>query len=144
MGLDMYLTREHYVKNWDWMDEDDKWTISITGPEPIDVSKVVTISEEVYLWHKADVIHRWFVENVQDGEDNCARYYVTFEQLQELAEGCRKVLADLDNDALAEELGLSSVYFHRGYSQDYVEQLSETAKVLADLPEGDYHYSSDW
>ena len=144
MGLDMYLTREHYVKNWDFLGEDERWTISITGPVPIDASKVVTITEQVCSWHKADVIHSWFVDNVQDGEDNCARYYVTTEQLQELAGGCQKVLADLENLSLAEELGLSSRDFYCGLGQGYVQQLSDTAKVLADLPEGDYYYTASW
>lgn len=139
MGLDMYLTRGHYVKNWDWMDEDEKWTISVTGPEVIDVSKVISITEEIYSWHKADVIHNWFVEYVQDGEDNCARYF-SVEQLHELAEKCRKVLED---HLLAEEYLLSP----RGRSpldEDYVRQLTETAEALADLPDGDYYYTSSW
>ena len=42
-------------------------------------------------WRKANQIHNWFVENVQDGNDDCNCYEVTKEQLEELLEVCIKV-----------------------------------------------------
>ena len=52
------------------------------------------IMEQVGYWRKANEIHNWFVENVQDGEDDC-RYHreVTREVLEELLDICNKVLA---------------------------------------------------
>lgn len=52
------------------------------------------IKEQVGYWRKANEIHNWFVENVQDGEDDC-RYHreVTREVLEELLSMCNKVLA---------------------------------------------------
>jgi len=55
MGLDMYLDR------------------TIAGG-----------AEEVGYWRKANAIHKWFVDNVQNGEDDCQRYDVTPAQLTEL------------------------------------------------------------
>jgi hypothetical protein len=50
------------------------------------------ISEEVGYWRKANMIHNWFVEHVQDGIDDC-RYHneVTKETLEELLDTCIKV-----------------------------------------------------
>lgn len=51
------------------------------------------IKEEIGYWRKANQIHNWFVENVQDGEDDC-HYHdeVTKEVLEELLATCQKVL----------------------------------------------------
>ena len=51
-----------------------------------------TIFETVADWRKANHIHKWFVDNVQNGEDDCGTYEVTKEQLEELLDVCNKVL----------------------------------------------------
>ena len=50
-----------------------------------------------YDWRKANEIHSWFVDNVQDGEDDC-RYHreVTKEVLEKLLDVCNKVLASCE------------------------------------------------
>ena len=51
------------------------------------------IMEEVGYWRKANEIHNWFVENVQDGEDDCCYHNeVTKETLEELLDICQTVL----------------------------------------------------
>ena len=52
-----------------------------------------TIFQQITSWRKANHIHKWFVDNVQGGEDDCDMYEVTEEQLVELLETCKKVLA---------------------------------------------------
>lgn len=49
------------------------------------------IREDVGYWRKANAIHRWFVENVQDYEDDCGYYEVDREQLEQLLEECKIV-----------------------------------------------------
>lgn len=51
-------------------------------------------TKEIGYWRKANAIHRWFVENVQNGEDDCRDYFVTKEQLTELLNLVNQVLAD--------------------------------------------------
>ena len=46
---------------------------------------------EVGYWRKANAIHRWLVENIQNGVDNCEYYEVTKEKLEELLETCIQV-----------------------------------------------------
>lgn len=66
MGLDMYLYRMPRYKN-------------------------TTAKEEVGYWRKADQIHNWFVENVQNGADDCDFYECTEEDLGKLLEICMTV-----------------------------------------------------
>ena len=51
-----------------------------------------TIFEQIGYWRKANHIHKWFVDNVQNGVDECDTYEVTKEQLEDLLNVCRKVL----------------------------------------------------
>lgn len=55
------------------------------------------IKEEIGYWRKANQIHNWFVEHVQDGEDDCCYHNeVTKEILEELLDTCEKVLASCE------------------------------------------------
>ena len=51
-----------------------------------------TIFETIADWRKANHIHNWFVENVQDGNDDCGTYEVTWEQLENLLDTCKRVI----------------------------------------------------
>ena len=51
-----------------------------------------SIIDMVGDWRKANHIHNWFVQNVQDGNDNCELYEVTKEKLEELLKVCKTVL----------------------------------------------------
>lgn len=75
MGLDMYLERIH-------RNADEYRNVNLDNFD----------FEEVGYWRKANAIHKWFVENVQDGEDDCGQYEVSKEQLEELLDVCKEVL----------------------------------------------------
>ena len=52
-----------------------------------------SIFEEVGYWRKANHIHKWFVDHIQDGIDDCDYHReVTEEDLVELLETCNAVL----------------------------------------------------
>jgi len=102
MGLDMYLSAERYVSGWDHENAEEKEKFSkvleiVEGQQvPTDDCPSLTVSVNCAYWRKANAIHRWFVENVQDGQDDCKSYYVSREQLQELKALCEKVLSELE------------------------------------------------
>jgi hypothetical protein len=48
--------------------------------------------EEAGYWRKANAIHPWFVENVQDGNDDCKNYYVSKEDIEALLDTVNTVL----------------------------------------------------
>jgi len=69
MGLDMYLIRKTYAKNWDHREKRHKITKRNLGKElkHINPEKINYIEEEVGYWRKANAIHSWFVKNIQNG-----------------------------------------------------------------------------
>ena len=88
MGLDQNLYRKIYVKNWEHKEEKNE--VILNGEIK---DKAVYIIDDAGYWRKANAIHRWFVENVQDGEDNCGEYKVERKQLEELLDRVNQVLA---------------------------------------------------
>jgi hypothetical protein len=149
MGLDMYLDKRTYVKHWDH-NGDDNYEVKVTkGGEPTNIKpkKVKYIIEEAGYWRKQNQIHRWFVENVQKGVDNCGDYYVSKEDLETLLELCRKVKAD---NSLADSLLPSASGFFFGgteYDEWYFDGIDNTIQILEEALEdgyGEYYYSSSW
>lgn len=101
MGLDMYLKKKTYVKNWSHMEPEQLHEVTVKKGgkvvKEIQPDRVSSIEEQVAYWRKENHIHAWFVNNVQDGEDDCREYHVSREQLKELVDTCEKVLASLDD-----------------------------------------------
>jgi len=96
MGLDMYLTKRLYTKNWNHMKPEELHEITIKKGgvlrTDIETDKISEIIFEVMYWRKANAIHKWFVNNCQDGVDDCRDAYVSREDLQTLYSICYKVL----------------------------------------------------
>ena len=93
VGLDMYLRRHTSVQHY-WlamMGDGVKPKVELTDIPFVDVEKIVAIVEEVCYWRKVNCVHQWFVDNVQDGEDDCGSYNVNVEELVELAKLCMAV-----------------------------------------------------
>jgi len=150
MGLDMYLDKRTYVKQWDHIDEAKQYKVEVTrGGEPtnIDPKKVKYIIEEAGYWRKANAIHKWFVDNIQDGVDDCRDAYAERRDLQTLLDLCRIVIIDKSK---AEQLLPSNSGFFFGnteYDEWYYNDIQNTIEILEKALEdedGDYYYSSSW
>lgn len=137
MGLDMYLNRRTFTKNFTSeglktlnvkvTDENDKVVIPSD-----DITEVI---ESVGYWRKANHIHHYFVENVQDGRDDCGEYTVGFDALIDLQDRCNKILADPE---LAETLlpTLSGFFFgDTSYGDDYFDDIRLTLDIINPLIE---------
>lgn len=96
----MYLVKETYVANSSSGTAEQKFEVRVDrGGKPykaIKPERVSLITEDVAYWRKASAIHRWFVENVQDGVDDCGSYLVEVEQLKQLVDTCKQVLATIE------------------------------------------------
>lgn len=157
MGLDMYLTKKHYVRNWDHTPEEKQHTVTVTRggetPSYIDTTKIKYLEEEAGYWRKANHIHNWFVNNVQEGKDECQKVWVSSRQLEELSTACKEVLAD--NSKAGELLPTADGFFFGGteYDEYYFRDIEDTLKfiepILADMDQGgnlpyDVYYQSSW
>lgn len=90
-----------------------------------------SVIESIGYWRKANEIHGWFVENVQDGVDDCEFHNeVTKEDLEELRDVCQDVLDDISR---AESLlPTRSGFFFGGteYDEWYVDDLKRTIDIV--------------
>lgn len=128
MGLDMYLSRKTYVKNWDHNGPEKQHEVTIKRcgkvRTDIDPTKISYITEEVAYWRKANAIHAWFVANVQGGTDNCAEYYVSKDRIKELVSLCKQILDTVEtvDDKVRNGMVMSKTGF---------EPILEDGKVIA-------------
>ena len=144
MSLDMYLNKNTYVGS-------SKNQLNINGiKSQIQIPRVKYIVEEIAVWRKANAIHQWFVNNVQDGEDDNRLYDVSTEQLKQLLTLCRQVLKDPNkaSDLLPTQGGF--LFGSTEYDDEYFQNLDYTARVFeAELKNDsdqwqEYDYQSDW
>lgn len=85
MGLDMYLAKRTFVGNkYRKPEEQAKVKLPKESKIQIKTERINSIVEDVAYWRKANAIHNWFVENVQNGEDDCKEYDVSSEDLKVL------------------------------------------------------------
>ena len=105
------------------------------------------IIEQVGYWRKANHIHNWFVENVQDGQDDCEYHQeVTKETLEELLYVCKTVLASCEmvdgtiNNGIEFNNGVATPITANG---KYVKDASVAQRMLPTSPGfffGSYDY----
>jgi len=98
MGLDQYLEAKKslYPKYTGNGNKDTKEMVQIRKlfPEMYKCGNIdyIRISFQVGYWRKANQIHKWFVDNCQDGKDDCGSYWVSRDKLEELLRIVNKVL----------------------------------------------------
>ena len=105
MGLDMYVTIRHKdtqgkleaYEAWEQkysyeefqrLTEEQVEEYRNSEPEYDDDM----FGKELMYWRKANQIHNWFVQNCQNGVDDCGRYAITVNDLMKLKELCEKIL----------------------------------------------------
>ena len=90
----------------------------------------------IITWRKANAIHKFFVDEVQKGNDNCERHYVPKETLQKLLDRITTILdikTPVAREMKAEELLPTQSGFFFGteeYDDWYYKDLEETKKTL--------------
>ena len=108
-----------------------------------------TLQVQVAYWRKANQIHKWFVDHVQDGNDNCEEYRVTRDQLQLLLDNCKLVLINKEEapNLLPPQEGFffGSYEYDEFYWQDIQDTIDQLEKILNEYPEDwDFKYQSSW
>lgn len=147
MGLDMYLSAKRYVSEYSDQDKPIIESINSIMPTKPAMRPRQVIFEAMY-WRKANAIHGWFVDNVQDGQDDCKEYYVSVERLRELIQTCLQVVEERDPSLMPPTSGF---FFGSSEADDYYyEDLTETAerltKILSEenINNFDFYYQSSW
>lgn len=150
MGLDMYLYARGFASQYYdpcGLHEQIKPLLqNLPGEDTYYIQK------QVAYWRKANQIHAWFVDNVQNGVDECQDSYVDREQLQVLRTLCVELLGSRDVERAKEQLPPRQGFFFGGYEIDeyYWEDLQDTVNQLTpvltnpNLEHFDFIYHSSW
>jgi hypothetical protein len=165
MGLDMYLHAKKYVEKIDWTKLDRDNGLGMDSPEVVnplwneivDTAGMSDVATDIYgvhvevtcaYWRKSNQIHKWFVDNVQGGNDNCGEYYVSNEKLNQLRETCRQALFAKDPSLLPPQAGFffGSYDIDEWYWQDIKDTIKKIDRVLAlpDMSKLSFYYTSSW
>ena len=111
MGLDMYVNIRHKdtqskidayeawenkysYEEWQRLTEEQREERRNSEPE---YEYDDMYGKELMYWRKANQIHNWFVQNCQNGVDDCGRYAITVADLMKLKELCEKILTMTEN-----------------------------------------------
>ena len=105
MGLDMFLKKINR-----------NYFVSLNGK--FDSNDIYENSVEVGYWRRADEIHRWFIDAVQGGKDNCEYYEVNKEKLETLLNLCKKAKASTKDVE---------------YNERYLSNIEKTIKILEEV-----------
>ena len=109
------------------------------------------IMDQVAYWRKQNGIHRWFVENIQDDEDDCEYHReVTKDDLRDLLELCNRIL--LDHNLAAELMPTRGGFFFGEtiYDDWYFEGIEYTVHKIyeifntTDFEKEMVYYISSW
>lgn len=148
MGLDMYLVAKRYLSKYDDDDAALKSNLKnfVKPPASMDIYEVCA---NAMYWRKANSIHEWFVKHVQNDDDNCQEYYVSRENLKELASDINKVIED---NSLAEYILPTAEGFFFGsvsYDDSYFKTLKEThsriEQLLKEVDDNwEFYYQASW
>jgi len=154
MGLDQYLYAKTYVSSSLSTEPNGtyKKIIELLGAEELVKNATypaAIVAIQVGYWRKSNHIHNWFVDNCQDGVDDCRESNVGFSQIEDLLDLCRKTIADktLANVLLPTVEG----FFFGGteYDDYYFEDIERTIITLENilkLIDDNYslYYRSSW
>lgn len=154
MGLDMFLSNKRYMSVYS--DAEDRVRIEkvndafdLEGDEEGDYG-AKEVSFRVAYWRKANAIHAWFVNNVQDGVDECQESWVSRDKLKELVDICKKVMEDpkLARQLLPPQAGFffGSTELDEWYVQDLQYTVTRLEKALAEpaFARGEFCYQASW
>ena len=156
MGLDMYLSKKTYVKQWEHLPKEEQFEVTVKRNgkvfDQIKVDRISYVEEQVMYWRKANHIHNWFVQNCQDSVDDGRSTYVAVEDLKNLYDACKKVMefdaASAPNDILPTTAGF--FFGSTDYDEYYYQKIKDTIEFLEKEMDadgkfnGDYYYESSW
>lgn len=94
------------------------------------------VMEQVGYWRKANQIHRWFVENIQNEIDDCEYHReVTKEDLEQLLDACHEVICNPDLSELRLPTQGGFFFGDTDYGEYYLEEVRETIDIITNVLE---------
>ena len=147
MGLDMYLTGKRHVY---FVDDAQRKKLKTAG-NAFDC-EITAIEFKAAYWRKANAIHKWLVDNVQKGEDDCNSYPVSKYDLLALRNLCAELLEYKNPEVAAKKLPPQEGFFFgsTAIDEEYWQDLQDTVEQITalekrpDFGDLDFEYNSSW
>lgn len=134
MGLNMYLTAKVSLGDYDFCPKEKEICenlYSMFGVEDnVERNNSVVVSFPMAYWRKANAIHAWFVENIQDGEDDCQECWVPREVLEHLLSICKEVFKDHEKAPTLLPVQAGFFFGSTEYGDWYFNQIEYTISTL--------------
>lgn len=115
---------------------------------------------QIGYWRKSNHIHAWFVNECQDGIDECQKTVIPKEKLEELLDVCNRVLYPTGSsipmalrESIAESLLPTQEGFFFGstdYDDGYFDDIKDTIEIIdralkeTDFEKEEVIYRSSW
>lgn len=163
MGLDMYLNADVYIGG-KYSFKGLVGGMAVSGKSinmSIDVKDIESVKLYLGSWRKANQIHKFFVDRVQEGIDDCKEYEVPYEVLGELRSIINEILNSTGreqlNNLIEDKLPPCEGFFfgetdYKSNLEDYLCDLRYTLEILDKADELykkyngdiDFRYTSSW
>ena len=150
MGLDMYLYKRLYTKNWEHTPEESRFQITVikNGEVLEDFSNPTYVTTEIAYWRKFNALHGYIVDTYASGEDNCQDIYLEYSDLEDILNMLKEVLESKDSSNLPPREGF---FFGSDEVDEYYwEDVKESIRLFEDIlsrkgsEDADYIYSASW
>lgn len=161
----MYLHAKKYVEKIDWQALRNNEDLSYSSPEAVypkfnelmELTQLADVATDIYgasievtcaYWRKANQIHKWFVDNVQNGSDDCGEYYVSQDKLIELLALCKHALETKDPNLLPPQAGFffGGTDIDEWYWKDLENTINQIERIFAlkQIDTLSFYYNSSW
>jgi len=136
MGLDMCLEEKISMVGYNASNKNEVININLYGEDDtlkIKLCDIKSIRIEIAYWRKANMIHKYIVDNHASGVDECQEIEVSCKDLLELQKICKEVL--MNHNKAPELLPITSGFFFGGddYEEWYYEDIQFTFKMIEEL-----------
>lgn len=143
MGLDMYLYKKFYI------DTDEPIIVTDDSGQRVELCRNDMVTKEIAYWRKANAIHKWFVDNIAGGVDECQEMFVTRKMLENLLSICRKIKRN-HGSAINLLPTCSGCFFgSTDYDEAYFYDIDLTIKQISDIlkkykEDNYFYYQASW
>lgn len=149
MGLDMYLYKQKYVKNWEHTPIEERHTVTVeqNGKVLTDWKNPTYIVKEVAYWRKFNALHGFIVEHFNNGEDDCKPIPLNLEDLKTIHNQLVKTFKENNPELLPPTPG---IFFGNTLTDEYywsdVSDAINTFEEIINMEDADvyYEYQASW
>jgi hypothetical protein len=149
MGLDMYLYKRKYVKNWEHTPEEDRHTVTVEhkGKVLTQWDNPIYITKEVAYWRKFNALHGFIVEHFNNGKDDCSPIPLNLEDLKTIHNQLVKTIKENNPELLPPTSGF---FFGNTEVDDYywsdISDAINTFEEIINMEDSNvyYEYHASW